>query len=137
MAVHLTSDGTQVGVAEGTTIWEAARGVGIEIPVLCHEPRMKPVGVCRMCVVDTGGRVLTAACVRECEEGMQVNTRNERVEKNRQFYAADEIGRLDIRIAAKQHAAAIVGGLGGNMAAAAAFMEQAKQLEARKAALTA
>ncbi|MEE8142747.1 MAG: 2Fe-2S iron-sulfur cluster-binding protein, partial [Planctomycetota bacterium] len=83
MAVRLTIDGKPVGVAEGTTIWEAARELGIEIPVLCHEPRMKPVGVCRMCVVDTGGRVLTAACVRACEDGMQVNTCSERVEKNR------------------------------------------------------
>ena len=43
--IKLTSDGVAVEVAEGTTIWEASRSAGIEIPVLCHEPRMKPVGV--------------------------------------------------------------------------------------------
>ena len=47
---------------------------GIDIPVLCHHPKMQPVGVCRMCVVDVGGRVLAASCVRPCEEGMNVET---------------------------------------------------------------
>lgn len=72
--VSLTIDGRKVTVAEGTTLWEAALEAGIEIPVLCHSPRMRPVGVCRMCVVDVGERVLAAACVRECAEGMTVST---------------------------------------------------------------
>ncbi len=58
--IELTIDRVAVEVPDGTTIWEAARSAGIEIPVLCHEPRMKPVGVCRMCVVDVGGRTATA-----------------------------------------------------------------------------
>jgi len=78
--VTLTIDGRSVTVPRGTTIWEAARGLGIDIPVLCHEPRMEPVGVCRMCVVDVGARVLAASCVRACEEGMDVRTRSELVE---------------------------------------------------------
>src|SRR5262249_56517789 len=48
-------------------------------------PRMHPVGVCRMCVVDVGGRVLAASCVRPCEEGMRVETHSERVEKQRRL----------------------------------------------------
>ena len=51
----LTIDGREVTVAEGTTIWEAAKDIGVEIPVLCHDERYDPVGVCRMCVVDIGG----------------------------------------------------------------------------------
>ena len=43
---------------EGTTIWQAAKDAGIDIPVLCHDERYDPVGVCRMCVVDVGARVL-------------------------------------------------------------------------------
>ena len=62
--VSVTIDGHQVAVPEGTTIFDAAREVGVDIPVLCHNERYDPVGVCRMCVVDTGGRVFAAACVR-------------------------------------------------------------------------
>jgi formate dehydrogenase major subunit len=83
MTVTLTIDGRDVTVADGTTIWDAARQHGIDIPVLCHNPRLRPVGVCRLCVVDVGSRVLTASCVRPCENGMKVQTNSERVEKQR------------------------------------------------------
>jgi formate dehydrogenase major subunit len=81
--VNLTIDGREVEVAEGTTIWQAAKDAGIEIPVLCHDERYDPVGVCRMCVVDVGGRVYAAACVRPCEDGMEVKTATPDVERNR------------------------------------------------------
>jgi predicted molibdopterin-dependent oxidoreductase YjgC len=81
--ITLTIDGRTVTVAAGTTIYEAAQQQGIDIPALCHDPRMRPVGVCRMCVVDVGQRTLAAACVRPCEEGMQVATNNEEVERHR------------------------------------------------------
>ena len=81
--VHLTIDGVEVDVPEGTTIWDAAKQVGIEIPALCHDERYDAVGVCRMCVVDVGGRVYAAACVRPCEEGMEVRTATPDVERNR------------------------------------------------------
>src|SRR5262245_60417183 len=86
--IHLTLDGRPVTVPDGTTLWDAARQHGIDIPVLCHNPRMKPVGVCRLCVVDVGGRVLAASCVRPCEEGMVVQTQSERVEKQRRVLVA-------------------------------------------------
>jgi formate dehydrogenase major subunit len=72
--VTLEIDGRPVTAAEGTTIYDAAQQVGVDIPVLCHNERYDPVGVCRMCVVDTGGRAFVAACVRPCEDGMVVNT---------------------------------------------------------------
>src|SRR5438046_5082217 len=81
--VSLTIDGHSVSIPTGTTIWDAARTLGIDIPVLCHQPRLRPVGVCRVCVVDVGGRVLAPACVRECEEGMAVQTRTPRIEQSR------------------------------------------------------
>ena len=56
---------------------------GIDIPVLCHDERYDPVGVCRMCAVDIGGRVLAAACVRPCEDGMEVKTATPKVERQR------------------------------------------------------
>jgi formate dehydrogenase major subunit len=81
--VTCTIDGTEVTVPSGTTIYTAAKQAGIEIPVLCHDERFDPVGVCRMCVVDTGGRVLAAACVRPVEDGMEVKTQTEQVERQR------------------------------------------------------
>jgi formate dehydrogenase major subunit len=87
-AVNLTIDGRAVSVPPGTTIYDAAKQVGIDIPVLCHSPRLDPVGVCRMCVVDTGGRVLAASCVRPCEDGMTVETASPKVEKQRKTLTA-------------------------------------------------
>jgi formate dehydrogenase major subunit len=81
--VTVTIDGRQLEVALGTTIYEAARAEGIDIPVLCHDERYDPVGVCRMCVVDTGGRVLAAACLRPCDDGMQVRTSSPEIERVR------------------------------------------------------
>src|SRR5258708_13559382 len=72
--VTLTIDGVEVTAEEGTTIWAAARDAGIDIPVLCHDERFDPVGVCRMCVVDVAARAYAPACVRPCENGMRVNT---------------------------------------------------------------
>jgi predicted molibdopterin-dependent oxidoreductase YjgC len=84
-SVTLTVDGREITVPAGTTIWEAARGLGIDIPALCHDPRMRPVGACRLCVVDIGERTLAASCVRPCEEGMQVDSKSEEVERHRRM----------------------------------------------------
>ncbi|MET0511351.1 MAG: formate dehydrogenase subunit alpha [Thermoleophilaceae bacterium] len=81
--VTLTIDGAELTVPEGTTIWSAAREADIEIPALCHNERYDPVGVCRTCVVDVGGRVYAAACVRPCEDGMEVQTQTSDVETRR------------------------------------------------------
>jgi formate dehydrogenase major subunit len=81
--VGLTIDGREMAVPEGTTIWQAAKDAGIEIPALCHDERYDPVGVCRMCIVDVGARVYAAACVRPCEEGMEVRTDTPELERNR------------------------------------------------------
>jgi formate dehydrogenase major subunit len=60
-----------------------AKELGIEIPVLCHDPRLRPVGVCRMCVVDVGAPAFAASCVRACENGMQVTTDSPELERSR------------------------------------------------------
>ncbi len=77
--ISLVIDGRRIRVPAGTTIWEAARELEIPIPVLCHDPRLEPVGVCRLCLVDVGEKKLTAACVRRVEEGMKVETTSERL----------------------------------------------------------
>ncbi len=81
--VTLTIDGREVTAAEGTTIWAAARSAGIDVPVLCHDERYDPVGVCRMCVVDVGAPAFAASCVRACENGMQVTTTSQELERAR------------------------------------------------------
>jgi formate dehydrogenase major subunit len=87
-SISLVIDGAAVSVPAGTTVWDAARTIGAEIPVLCHDPRYRPVGVCRMCVVDVGGRVLAAACVRPCEPGMKVTTQSPAIEQHRAMLTA-------------------------------------------------
>src|ERR1700758_3829166 len=77
--VEITIDGKPLRVPNGTTIFEAARTSGIPIPTLCHLQSQTPVGVCRLCVVDTGARVLSAACVRPVEPGMKVSTNSPKV----------------------------------------------------------
>ena len=78
--IRLTIDGREIEVPAGSTIWEAARAAGVEIPVLCHDPRLPPVGVCRVCLVDVGETKLAASCVREVSDGMNVTTRNEKID---------------------------------------------------------
>jgi formate dehydrogenase major subunit len=84
----LTIDGQEVSAPRGATIWQAARSAGIDIPVLCHDERFDPVGVCRMCVVDVGSPAFAAACVRACEDGMEVKTGTPEVERSRALLAS-------------------------------------------------
>jgi CRP-like cAMP-binding protein/Fe-S-cluster-containing hydrogenase component 2 len=77
--IEITIDGRPVEVAAGTSVFDAARMNGTPIPTLCHLQNETPVGVCRLCVVDTGARVLTASCVRPVEPGMKVVTNSEKV----------------------------------------------------------
>src|SRR5208282_3841202 len=77
--IQLTIDGVQVSAPASATIFDAARVSGITIPTLCHLQNETPVGVCRLCVVDTGARVLTASCVRPVEAGMKVVTNSDKV----------------------------------------------------------
>src|SRR5437867_7965365 len=79
--VTLTIDDKTVTVPQGTTMWEAARQAGITIPALCHKEDLRPIGVCRACVVEVtdGGNgrpetVFAPSCVRECADKMVIDT---------------------------------------------------------------
>ncbi|GAB4464429.1 MAG: NADH-quinone oxidoreductase subunit NuoG [Anaerolineales bacterium] len=98
--VTLTIDGKQVTVPEGTVVADAAKMAGIDIPVFCHHPKLEPVGMCRMCLVEIGRPVrdratgqfvmengapkiqfmpkLETACTNKVEEGMVVLTRSQK-----------------------------------------------------------
>jgi len=88
--VQLTIDNKTVVVKRGTTILEAAAGIGVHIPTLCHMKlddlgiENKPGG-CRICVVEVDGRRnLAPACATEVSDGMVVNTHSIRVINARQ-----------------------------------------------------
>ncbi len=53
--ISLTIDDRKVEVREGSTVLEAARKLDIEIPTLCYDPRLKPYGACRLCIVEIAG----------------------------------------------------------------------------------
>ncbi len=59
--VSLTIDGIQVEVPEGTLIVNAAKKARIDIPVFCYHPKMEPVGMCRMCLVEVGRPLIDRA----------------------------------------------------------------------------
>ena len=84
--VELTVDGKQVSVPEGATILNACQKLGIEVPTLCWLETLKPVNVCRVCVVEVeGARVLVPSCSRQVEPGMKVKTRSDRVNLTRKL----------------------------------------------------
>lgn len=76
--VRLRIDGKDVSVPKGTTILEAARLAGIEIPHLCHHPGLSPAGICRLCLVEVNGQLLTA-CYHQVQEGIEVLTNTEKL----------------------------------------------------------
>ncbi len=84
--VKFKLNGTEVEVEEGTTILEAARELGIEIPTLCYHPAFEPSQVCRVCLVEIrrdGESRLVPSCGYKAEEGMEVITDSERVIRRR------------------------------------------------------
>ena len=85
-AVALTIDDRSVSVPQGTTILSACASMGLTIPTLCFLETLKPVNVCRLCVVEVeGARVLAPSCSRAVEAGMVVHTRSPRVVRARRL----------------------------------------------------
>ena len=73
-------------VPKGSTILEAARYAGIEIPTLCYLKDINEIGACRMCMVEVkGARSLVAACVFPVNEGMEIFTNTEKVRHSRKM----------------------------------------------------
>ncbi|MBV8036865.1 [Fe-Fe] hydrogenase large subunit C-terminal domain-containing protein [Roseateles sp.] len=83
--ITLTINGTQVEVDDGATLLLAAQKAGILIPTLCHHPRMPPLAVCRMCVVEVQGvDRLLPACATAAKEGAVVETESHVIRAFRQ-----------------------------------------------------
>ncbi len=78
--IELTINGKHVSAPEGSTIMEAAKLAGIDIPHLCHCPGIHTNGSCRICVVEIEGmKKLMASCIVKAQDGMVVHTSTERV----------------------------------------------------------
>jgi len=82
--VNLTIDGIKVTVPAGTTILEAAKKVGINIPTLCYHPDQKVKANCRICLVEVkGAKGLSTACSTPVWEGMEVYTNSKLARETR------------------------------------------------------
>src|SRR5512135_3664255 len=104
--IDLFIDGKPVSVPEGMLIVDAAKKIGNDIPVFCYHPKMEPVGMCRMCLVEIGrpmidrsthqpvlepdgspriqfGPKLETACTTPVSAGMRVITASEKVAEAR------------------------------------------------------
>lgn len=91
--VNISINDQEIAVPQGELIVESVKRLGLEIPIFCYHPRMKPVGMCRMCLVEVGfkqpdGSVRKmpkpqAACTLPASEGMVVFTDSEMVHRDR------------------------------------------------------
>ena len=82
--VRITVDGREIEAPKGEMLIKAAQDEGTYIPRFCWHPRMKPVGMCRMCLVEIEtprGRALITACTNPVADGMVVDTQSEVVKK--------------------------------------------------------
>lgn len=85
--VNLTIDDKQVTAPKTATIYEAAKLNGINIPILCHDKKLKPFGACRMCLVEVEqmkGRQIPS-CTTPATEGMIIHTSTPDIVKARKM----------------------------------------------------
>ncbi len=84
--VNIKINDKSYSVPKGSTILEAARYAGIEIPTLCYLKDINEIGACRICMVEVkGARSLVTACVFPVNEGMEIYTNTERVRHSRKM----------------------------------------------------
>jgi NADH dehydrogenase/NADH:ubiquinone oxidoreductase subunit G len=109
--VKLTINGRQITAEEGTTVLHAARENNIYIPSLCENEAVAPYGACRLCLAEIttarGRERLVTSCIYQVEEGLNVRTDTERIQKNRKILLELLLARCPdsdvIRDMAQQH----------------------------------
>jgi formate dehydrogenase major subunit len=85
-SVTLTIDGCEVTVEQGTTVLEAARRIGIEIPTLCHVEGLEPAAACFLCCVQVeGSSRLSPSCALPAADGMVVATDSDDIRASRKM----------------------------------------------------
>ena len=91
-------------MAEGSTILDAAKQLGVDTPTLCFLESLTPVNVCRVCVVELeGSRALVPACSRMVEPNMSVRTDSERVRLSRRSVLEFLASSVDLSTAPAMH----------------------------------
>lgn len=84
--VDIFMNGQKLALSTGTTILEAAKENGIEIPTLCYHQDLTPYGGCRLCVVEVKGeRALVPSCTREIQKGMRISTDTRKIRRYRRL----------------------------------------------------
>jgi formate dehydrogenase major subunit len=77
VTIAIEIDGTATEVAPGTTVLEAIRALGGDVPTLCFDERLEPFGACRVCMVGAAGAPgPIAACTTPCRDGMRIDTQD-------------------------------------------------------------
>lgn len=85
-SLNITINDQEITAESGQTVLEAASAAGIEIPTLCHHPALKPIGACRVCLVEiTGQRGLQPACTFPVTPRMAIQTESPKVVEARKF----------------------------------------------------
>ena len=86
---QLTLNDQLVDIEPGDTLLNIAERHDYRVPTLCHDPRLKPVGACRMCLVEIDGWPrLAPSCATPAVPGMKIATENDRVMRHRQSLIA-------------------------------------------------
>jgi formate dehydrogenase major subunit len=82
--LHVLINGTDHDCPEGASVLEVLQMSGIRLPTLCHDERLKPTGVCRMCLVHVKGLAhLVPACTTLLQDGMDIETHTPELEAGR------------------------------------------------------
>lgn len=97
MTITFLMDGKEITAEEGTTLLDAARENGIDIPTICFHDVTTANGLCRMCVVEVEGmRVLQPACIVQAAGNMKVQTRSEKVDRARKTILEMLLSTMDL-----------------------------------------
>ncbi|HNX96053.1 MAG TPA: FAD-dependent oxidoreductase [Candidatus Aminicenantes bacterium] len=84
--IPIVFNGRPVEVQGGLTILQVATDLGVEIPTLCHDERLRPFGSCFLCVVEVeGARSFLPACATAVTAGMKIHTHSEAIARVRQM----------------------------------------------------
>ena len=92
---RVTVNGLEHSCSEVQTILALLRSIDVQVPALCDDPRLAPIGGCRLCLVEIKGQARpAAACTTLLAEGMEISTHTEQLEQLR---------RTQLRLLARQY----------------------------------
>ena len=97
--LHVTVNGRQHELAAGLSVLQALDALGVLVPHLCHDERIAPAAVCRLCLVEVAGQPRPIpACATPISDGMVIRTHTEQLEASR---------RATLTLLARKHPAAV------------------------------